>query len=765
MRRDFLSLLLFPIFLAGLGLLFLSLKTVASSAVEQQAGADGSVIYQSTYFSSRTDAGNHQVQWIGDLQAISVDNLGNQHSLWSASQQLSSLADVVTQRPYQSRADSGRYLFTYLDTNGDGAVEDTEIRDFIPSTFSSGVYGILDVPDESSAEVLVNYIRGDESQNASQHLRDRTLDLDNDGDREVMRLGDIVHSSALEVGAPSEAYDLLYGDSSYGRFRSQYAHRRRVVYVGANDGMIHAFNAGFYDNASHFYKVQSGPSDIQHPLGSELWAYIPYNLLPQLKHLQAPDDDHVWYIDGRPRVFDARIFAEDPTHPGGWGTVLVMGMRFGGSPTVLNPKDNSRAFSAWTPNGAAVSTIRCQSAYVLIDITDPETTPTLLAEITDPSGSMGYTSSQPTVVTFNTADNKSSSSDSRWYLVFGSGPALTQADQSFSATTGSSAKLYVYDLVKRQLIGNGDKLYRYDLGNDPRTGAPASFVGDPVAVDWDMDDQADALYFGTIGGNESSPNGKLFKLDFRTPSEKSAGGDWPTPAVLINVDNPVVSAPALTRDEHNNHWVIAGTGRLYTDGDTQSTQTQSLFAVIDTLPKQNPEYGNLVETSNAIDDGTRILKGVPGATTPEALARLIREHKGWKRTLKQGTGAAAERSVGRISLIGDTLFATTFTPGNTPSVDEGHSRLYCLDYKTGMPTTGTASCIRSSASTYANNVTKDAVDLGPGLTTSPVLQFGSTTDSGLFVFTSTSNGIVNRSSAGVVPSARSGEIDWREIQR
>ena len=143
---------------------------------------------------------------------------------------------------------------------------------------------------------------------------------------------------------------------------------------------------------------------------------------------------------------------------------------------------------------------------------------------------------------------------------------------------------------------------------------------------------------------------------------------------------------------------------------------------------------------------------------------MVQVRKGWKRSLKEGAGAAAERSVGKIALLGDILFATTFTPGNALDHDPGRSRLYCLNYKIGMPATGTASCSKSSTGGYGNDHTKGVVDLGPGLATSPVLQLNKVNDPELSILTPTSLGIINRSSAGLSQTVRSGEIDWREIR-
>ncbi len=66
------------------------------------------------------------------------------------------------------------------------------------------------------------------------------------GTYKVWKLGDPIHSTPTIVAAPRTNYDLIYGDSTYTAFYTKWKDRREVVYVGANDGMLHAFNGGYY---------------------------------------------------------------------------------------------------------------------------------------------------------------------------------------------------------------------------------------------------------------------------------------------------------------------------------------------------------------------------------------------------------------------------------------------------------------------------------------------------------------------------------------
>ena len=133
-------------------------------------------------------------------------------------------------------------------------------------------------------------------------------------------------------------------------------------------------------------------------LGAELWAYIPYNLHPHLGCLVNKDYVHKYYVDLKPRVFDVQIFQEendvnkiDKTddkciHPNGWGTILVGGLRFGGSPNLVNSIDGTETYNFI-------------SSYFILDITNPEKRPVLLGELTGDTSSvdLGYSTVLPTL--------------------------------------------------------------------------------------------------------------------------------------------------------------------------------------------------------------------------------------------------------------------------------------------------------------------------------------------------------------------------------
>jgi type IV pilus assembly protein PilY1 len=165
----------------------------------------------------------------------------------------------------------------------------------------------------SECQKLISYIRGEDTYNIK-NVEDRNW-----------KLGDIFHSNAVIVGSPSSFFDDV-GFSGPGGFSENNKTRTKVILVGANDGMLHAFHAS---------------------TGVEEWAFIPNSLLPNLKLMTSA---HTYYVDSSPKVADVWFYTV--SNPSGktktkdeWKTVLVCGLRKGGRQyfalditDTLNPK-------------------------------------------------------------------------------------------------------------------------------------------------------------------------------------------------------------------------------------------------------------------------------------------------------------------------------------------------------------------------------------------------------------------------------------------
>lgn len=731
--------------------------TSATSSILADSGAKAFVVSPDTDWIS---VGDTVMVAHFEASVIELEEVG---TIWNARKQLNFTAatDLALQRAFGTSADAGRHIKTWIDSDLDGIVDSGEYVDFVRTeALITSKYGFFDVATAATAQNVVDYIRGKEIAG----YRARKLDYDGSGEK-IQRLGDIINSTPTVVPAPQEGFDLLYRDQSYSAFKKQYANRRNVLYVGGNDGMLHAFNGGFYNRIAKKFDTaglkHDGSAAVAHPLGSELWAYVPMNLLPHLKWLTSSAYQHVSYVDGKPRVFDAKIFTKDADHPGlaadtkGWGTILVVGMRLGGGPMTIDTAANGLG----NPNAADDRTMR--SAYLILDITNPEAAPRLLAEIQLPH--TGYTFSYPAVMTFDA---------SKWYLVFGSGPT----DLNTAAST-ATAKLYVLDMNELFSPGTtaaapaGCTLASL-TGATPTikviscdTAVANSFVGSPVVVDWDLDYKADTLYFGLVG-NASANSGRLMRLGV---SENSDPASWPALTTLINNSQPITIVPTPGMDDKGNKWLFFGTGRLYVQADKASTTTQSLYGIKDaagaTVTKNTTDLVNAtnieVFTNGSITNGPAA--GID--TLPELITEVDTNKKGWYLDLPPISGVAgtapATRNLSESALVGGILFSSVYQPSTDQCTGEGMSRLYGLYYKTG--TAYDSPTVFGVEEVGGLERAKPFVELGRGFATSPAIHSGSGTgDKEVSVFTQLSTGTIIRSEAGTVSSVRSGFRSWRE---
>ncbi|MFW6051757.1 MAG: pilus assembly protein, partial [Myxococcota bacterium] len=135
--------------------------------------------------------------------------------------------------------------------------------------------------------------------------------------RAGVRLGDIYHSTPVVVGPPQQ--DLP--DESFNEFRQrpEVANRPTVMYVGSNDGVLHAFAVEDYTHGSTSLTA-----------GEELWGFVPPLLLPKL---DAARTSHQWMVDGTPVVREIFYSRKPGAEADGsiYRTVLVVGMRGGGN--------------------------------------------------------------------------------------------------------------------------------------------------------------------------------------------------------------------------------------------------------------------------------------------------------------------------------------------------------------------------------------------------------------------------------------------------
>ena len=143
------------------------------------------------------------------------------------------------------------------------------------------------------------------------------------------RMGDIYHSTPVIIGSPSKFFSDTGFSTAVGTsqsFRDSNATRQRVIYAGANDGMLHAFNAGTFDSTPPPGLYNAGT-------GEELFAYVPKSILPNLKNMTVTTTStHQYMVDSSPKAADVWVDAngDNIKQTSEWKTVLIAGERKGG---------------------------------------------------------------------------------------------------------------------------------------------------------------------------------------------------------------------------------------------------------------------------------------------------------------------------------------------------------------------------------------------------------------------------------------------------
>ncbi|HEY6530497.1 MAG TPA: PilC/PilY family type IV pilus protein [Cellvibrionaceae bacterium] len=637
--------------------------------------------------------------------------------IWSAEKNLAKITDYTTQVTYTDDRIKGRYIFTALDANNDGLItlaDSTtthvpfDTTEGFPATDTTKRARWLDTTAGTETD-LVNYIRGQENNN----YRSRRLDFianysdKKDGEtdtKEPWLLGDIINSSPLIVGAPKAGYDRDYGDETYNAFREHYKNRRNVAYVGANDGMLHAFAVN-----------TAGP----YTAGDELWGYIPFNLLPHVKWLAEKDYHHNYYVDGRVKFYDVNIFDEkDTDHPGGWGTLLVVTMRTGGKAYPIDA------------DGDGTSEHNLRSAIILMDVTNPEKPPTLIAEIPLPDAS--FTTVNPDIVKFRERDTDGKFTTNNWYLAVATGVTDPK-----DFTSNLIPKLYLFDLSV------GKMSWVNSAGT--AIGSTQGWVGGINSRDWDGDYKDDYIYFGTVEGTPVAPSGQLYR------TKVNVDGTVATPAKVLDIGTDkraFAATPFTVVDKKGKYWVFAGTGRYFVDDDNLYNNNQNTYyAVKEPVDTAGDIKVSTAKTSLVNLTGINVQKNeaalIGGGTIANRkdLETKIRDASGWFFDLE----TVNSRNYTSTILVNNVLVFNTYEPGDACS-PYGYSSQYQLDFFSGLPR-----AIRNSTSIEKLDKSRK---IGDGAASDP--------SPGNKTTTGTSLGGIDISE--IAPAtARSSRQSWREL--
>ncbi len=418
------------------------------------------------------------------------------------------------------------------------------------------------------SESEVDYIRGertDENQYGGL-LRDRPV---SNG-----LLGDIVNSSPVFVGTPRAINrdqapfptDDLYSDFAAARFS-----RSPTVYVGANDGILHGFDA---------------------QTGQEVYGYVPNKNMDtseiyhnDLEDFTSPFYQHKYYVDLTPSLNDAYMRPNRSVTGKEWVTLLIGGTGAGGKGYfALNVTDPAVSFASET---TATSTVLWE--FTDEDDTYPIDCPgrsesacpaTLLGggALLDPAGrpvkDLGVATNQPTITMSNVKDGGSPARN-EWVAVLGNG---------LNSTAGV-AKLFVL-FVDRGVDGWGPgDFIKIDTGVGvpvapaERAGYPNG-LGTPTAVDVDLNGTVDWVYAGDRLGN-------LYRFDLSDANSDN----WTATRIFTasytdgggtTTMQPILSKPVVSKHPTEEGFLVTfGTGSYVAREDANSQDIQSIYTIWD----------------------------------------------------------------------------------------------------------------------------------------------------------------------------------------
>ncbi len=538
------------------------------------------------------------------------------------------------------------------------------------------------------------------------------------------KLGDVFHSGPLVVGNPNDVFLFKSNTQNYQTFFNAYKNRRRVIYVGANDGLLHAFEAGVWDRDSsicptgHCYDLGTG---------AELFAFAPRAIMQIYKPLkdavgpQTKQDE--WTVDLSPSAIDVFI---DGAHSGtpvpanrAWHTVLVGGVREG-SPfegtSGTAPKNSQGSYYALdiTQPDELVSGVEASGNFTAPkclnasgDATCARDWPTVLWEITDTNDGdsngapdMGETWSKASMgrvkICVSSCGTSSAVNEDHYVAIFGGG-----FDRERLNRRGNW--LYMVD------VETGKALYKVnsgtaDFGSGPVTVSFGSIPSEPAAVDFDGDGYLDLIYVGDLKGQlwkinllglrklSPAPGGRFNnQLDLATGSGK--------PFLFFQAPQPTSPAttpfrPIYFRPEALNLGFNIG-GQIALGIAFGTGDRDDILATVDPSSltyKQRFYY--IVDTANSTTT-TESTPGLLDIASPTAASTNTVPATGWFLELVNG-----ERVVGDSLALGGLIRFPTFNPVNTtPTGDPcgnvskcqsaaGLSRHYSVLYTNGNPLVG-----------------------------------------------------------------------------
>ena len=607
-------------------------------------------------------------KWNGQLLAFEINSAnGNiaETPAWDA-------GEKVTDQGF-----SGRSIFSNNDSTNLGIV-------FEHGNLSNAQKALI-------TEAQVNYIKGDQSnEKPNGTLRTRI-----GPDR---LLGDIVNSDPEFINSISQGYDSLPGNegSDYLKYITSPAYRDRspMLAVGANDGMLHVFDASIGQDDS----------------GKEILAYVPRTIISNLPALTLPayvaQGNHKYFVDGTPKAADA-YFDANGNGAREWRKALVGTLGVGGKGlfaldmTFLNP-DNYEAketLATLPATRIVLWEISNQAAPNATDLTDDLTASPKRYGF---ANNLGLTMGQASIVRMANGD---------FAAVFGNG-----YNSGNGINTGGVAVLYIVDIKTGHLIrsittGSGD----------PSNLKTVNGLATPLAVDANGDRIVDAIYAGDYLGNmwkfdvsDSDPNNwnvaftsngqpapllTAMSTQFVVPDPANPATQTLTSRIA---SQPITAKPEFTKHPNGGIMLYFGTGKYFLNADQAVIQSSGPVETFYGIRDECVKYaGSSVSCSNGPINGKADLVKQSidyEATTGDFNVRVTSKNevdyskvKGWYMELYKGDDYFTGEKVISQAIIRDLrIIFSTILPARGLCSYGGTSWLMLVDALTGKSLDNTA---------------------------------------------------------------------------
>ena len=374
-------------------------------------------------------------------------------------------------------------------------------------------------------------------------------------------LGDIVNAQPVFVKAPFGSFT----DTGYSSYKSTNSGRTPMVYVAANDGMLHAFYAG------------TSTTDTNG--GVEAWAYVPRFVAPNLWQLASDNykNLHQFFVDGTPSVGD--VYDSAATS---WKTVLVAGVNKGGK------------------------------GFYALDITDPAT-PKALWEFTYSATcydagdnttwgadcNLGYSYGNPAITKL---------SDGTWVVMVSSG-----YNNVNGATNDGQGFLYVLNAITGKIIKK--------IGTGTGSATTPSNLG--KINNWVENGLTDNTTVRVYGADLL---GNLWRFDVNsaTPTATRIA----TFKDASSNPQPITTKPELTSIGGNPH-VIVTTGRYLGASDVSDVKVQSIYTIRDPLSSTAYTDPRTSLKKLTMVNGTTVISGVSTTTRTSSCTTNCSATDGW----------------------------------------------------------------------------------------------------------------------------------------